>query len=78
MRIVWLAHTVINHHLALVATDDETLGEGHDLLDAEAFAGVVIQRPLHFARLVAKDNLTLIRAHQDFAFGEPAVSSVVL
>lgn len=78
MRVIGLTHTVVDHHLALVAADDETLGEGHDLLDAEALAWVVIQRPLHFASLVAENYLTLICAHQDFAFGKPAMSCVIL
>ena len=78
VRVVGLTHTVVDHHLALVAADDETFREGHDLLDAEAFAWVVIQRPPYLAIVFAKDDLALVCAHQDLAFRKPAVSSVVL
>ena len=78
MRVVGLAHTMVDHHLALVAADDETFREGHDFLDTEALTRVVVQGSFDFTEVIAEDYLTLICAHQDLTLREPAVSCVIL
>jgi hypothetical protein len=64
--------------LALIADNDETFGVGHDLLDIETVAWIVVKRAPDFTVALAQDDLALVSANKDSALGQPAVSCVVL
>ena len=78
MWVIRFADAMVDHHLALVTHDNESLGEGHDLLNIETLSWVVIQRASHFSTHVTEEDLTLVGAHKDFALGQPAVRRVIL
>ena len=67
MWVVSLSNAMVDHHLALVTHDDESLGEGHNLLNVESLSRVVIQWTSDFSTHVTEKNLTLIGADKNFA-----------
>lgn len=64
--------------MALVTDANEGVLVLDHLLNAEAFAGVVIQRTLDFSVGLAKEDLTLVGTHEDLSAFKPAVRRIVL
>ena len=76
--IVGLPRGNKDHHLTFVSRNDEPFRIRYDLLDVEAVAGRIGKHLLEFASRITQDYLTLVRAHENLALSQPAVSRVVL
>jgi len=69
---------LIDHDLAFVTSDNESFRVGPDRLDVKAFAWRFLEVHLELTVPVAEKDFTLVCSDEEFAFGQPAMTCVVV
>jgi hypothetical protein len=74
VRVLGLFTLLIDHDLAVLTSDDETLRVGNDTLNVETLSRTLGKEHLVVTRAFKEHNLTLIGTHDQAAIGHPSMA----